>query len=96
MSGLSWQQLKRTCRAPGCRNMRPAGKDYCAECWAVLKDIRCGECCACETERIGCGCDGAVDDGCFLCTPETHARPACPTRGATEDSQSATGKENKP
>ena len=22
---------------------------------------------------IGCGCDGAIDDGCHLCTPERHA-----------------------
>lgn len=39
---------------------------------------RCGDCHACELERIGCPCDGALDDGCFLCTPAKHARPACP------------------
>lgn len=35
-------------------------------------------CDACETERIGCACDGATDDGCFLCTPKRHVRPPCP------------------
>lgn len=40
---------------------------------------RCGKCDACEIERIGCACDGAVDDGCFLCAPERHERPECPT-----------------
>ena len=34
-------------------------------------------CEACEIERIGCPCDGSLDDGCFLCTPEKHARPPC-------------------
>lgn len=36
------------------------------------------ECDSCYLERIGCGCDGAYDDGCFLCTPKKHDRPACP------------------
>lgn len=40
---------------------------------------RCGTCNACEIERIGCPCDGALDDGCFLCTPDRHARPPCPS-----------------
>lgn len=35
-------------------------------------------CSACVLEIIGCGCDGSLDDGCFLCTPEAHKRPACP------------------
>lgn len=39
---------------------------------------RCGNCPACELERIGCGCDGALDEGCFLCTPNLHKRPPCP------------------
>ena len=34
-------------------------------------------CETCDTIRIGCGCDGAYDDGCFLCTPERQARPPC-------------------
>ena len=38
---------------------------------------RCGQCWACGVERIGCGCDGAMDDGCFLCTPSRHERPPC-------------------
>lgn len=38
---------------------------------------KCGKCDACELERIGCGCDGALDDGCFLCRPLKHTRPAC-------------------
>lgn len=44
---------------------------------------RCGKCNACEIERIGCGCDGSLDDGCFLCEPERHQRPTCP-RGNDE------------
>lgn len=39
---------------------------------------RCGKCDACEIERVGCPCDGALDDGCFLCTPDRHQRPPCP------------------
>lgn len=39
---------------------------------------RCGKCNSCEIEKIGCGCDGAYDDGCFLCRPERHERPLCP------------------
>lgn len=35
------------------------------------------ECVWCRTERIGCGCDGALDDGCFHCTPHRHQRPPC-------------------
>jgi len=35
------------------------------------------DCIACETERIGCACDGAEDDGCFVCTPDNHIRPPC-------------------
>lgn len=43
------------------------------------KPGECGCCCACNVERHGCGCDGAYDDGCFNCNPETYARPACPS-----------------
>lgn len=39
--------------------------------------MQCGKCDACELERIGCGCDGALDDGCFLCRPGHHKRPPC-------------------
>lgn len=42
------------------------------------KAMKCERCTACEIERIGCGCDGAYDDGCFLCRPQLHQRPACP------------------
>jgi hypothetical protein len=35
-------------------------------------------CNSCEIERIGCGCDGAYDDGCFRCAPSRHVRPPCP------------------
>jgi hypothetical protein len=38
-----------------------------------------GLCNACAIERMGCGCDGALDDGCFLCSPDVHQRPPCPT-----------------
>src|ERR1700678_829317 len=34
------------------------------------------QCEACAVERAGCHC-GALDDGCFLCTPENHPRPPC-------------------
>jgi hypothetical protein len=34
-------------------------------------------CNACEIERIGCSCDGSLDDGCFFCKPEKHERPPC-------------------
>lgn len=44
-----------------------------------MNETRCGltGCDPCTIERIGCGCDGSMDDGCFLCTPSQHARPAC-------------------
>ncbi len=35
------------------------------------------DCSPCSIERAGCGCDGAFDDGCFLCTPDKHERPVC-------------------
>lgn len=35
-------------------------------------------CDACDIECTGCPCDGSLDDGCFLCTPEKHQRPPCP------------------
>lgn len=40
---------------------------------------RCGkeECSPCSIEQNGCGCDGSLDDGCFLCTPSRHKRPEC-------------------
>jgi len=39
----------------------------------------CTVCNACDIERSGsCACDGAMDDGCFLCSPDIHARPPCP------------------
>ncbi len=41
----------------------------------------CGTCRACRIERIGCGCDGALDDGCFSCNPTKYERPACPGNG---------------
>lgn len=42
-------------------------------------DCRClnVDCNPCNIERSGCGCDGALDDGCFLCTPTAHKRPKC-------------------
>lgn len=45
-----------------------------------LEECRCLDyenCWSCSTERDGCGCDGSMDDGCFLCTPSLHARPEC-------------------
>jgi len=45
---------------------------------------RCGKCDSCQIERIGCGCDGAYDDGCFLCRPSLHERPPCPLSDAEE------------
>lgn len=35
-------------------------------------------CTSCQIQRSGCGCDGSLDDGCFLCAPEKHKRPPCP------------------
>ncbi len=45
-------------------------------------DYRCHDCNACRIEQHGCPCDGALDDGCFLCTPERHKRPPCPSGSA--------------
>ncbi len=39
----------------------------------------CGTCDACELVKEGCGCDGALDDGCFLCSSDRHPRPPCPS-----------------
>jgi hypothetical protein len=44
---------------------------------------KCGDidrCRACKIEKIGCACDGAFDDGCFLCCPAKHERPECPPK----------------
>lgn len=42
------------------------------------------DCSVCELERIGCGCDGADDDGCWICTPDRHQRPPCKGAEAPE------------
>lgn len=42
-----------------------------------MKATRCGRCPSCWIETHGCGCDGALDDGCFNCT-EGRPRPECP------------------
>lgn len=44
----------------------------------MTENDRCGKCDACQIEEIGCACDGAFDNGCFLCTPDKHKRPLCP------------------
>lgn len=41
--------------------------------------MKCGQCNSCQLEKIGCGCDGATDDGCFLCNPQKFKRPPCPS-----------------
>lgn len=38
---------------------------------------RCLDCNTCSIERSGCGCDGSMDEECFLCTPDKHSRPEC-------------------
>jgi len=43
----------------------------------VRSKERCGKCSQCQIEDSGCGCDGAFDDGCFLCTPSLHKRLPC-------------------
>lgn len=58
-------------------------KEFARECAIELSDMTtvktCGTCNACDIERTGaCACDGAMDDGCFLCSPDIHPRPACP------------------
>ena len=57
-------------------------KKFSEECGIELTDMtpptRCGECDSCGIEKIGCACDGSMDDGCFLCTPDRHVRPPCP------------------
>lgn len=39
----------------------------------------CGDpdCWPCQVEAVGCACDGAEDDGCWLCAPDRHERPPC-------------------
>jgi deoxycytidylate deaminase len=39
---------------------------------------KCRECDSCLTEQGNCTC-GALDDGCFNCSPDIHNRPPCPT-----------------
>lgn len=51
--------------------------DFLFDNLADPEKCRCLDCNTCSIERSGCGCDGAVDDGCFLCTPESHERPEC-------------------
>jgi dCMP deaminase len=58
-------------------------KEFSAQCAIGLTDMtaptRCGRCNTCSIEKDGsCACDGACDDGCFLCSPENHTRPPCP------------------
>lgn len=54
--------------------------DYTAPCLCESRTRRgkCYACTACRIERVGCGCDGAIDDGCFNCNPTKHVRPPCP------------------
>lgn len=37
------------------------------------------DCNPCKLEVIGCGCDGSMDEGCFICTPKKFPRPECET-----------------
>lgn len=57
-------------------------REFSAQCGIELTDMtppsKCGECNACDIERGSCACDGAMDDGCFHCTPSQHQRPPCP------------------
>lgn len=58
----------------------PTCPDCGASCYHLLTlpvPCRDPDCNPCAIERHGCGCDGALDDGCFLCTPSRHKRPAC-------------------
>lgn len=41
-------------------------------------------CEACKTESLGCGCDGAVTSGCWLCEPDAHDPPPCTCGGRLE------------
>lgn len=57
-------------------------RQFAKECGIDLTDMtvpsRCSECGPCGTEKIGCPCDGSMDDGCFHCSPDIHPRPPCP------------------
>lgn len=59
-------------------------REFSAQCGIELVDMtlptQCGDddCSECTLDRIGCGCDGSFDDGCYRCTPSRHTRPACP------------------
>lgn len=58
-------------------------REFAKDCAIDLTDMtpptKCGECNACDIERSGsCACDGSMDNGCFLCSPDLHLRPYCP------------------
>lgn len=53
-------------------------KEFKVSLVPLLMPTKCNRCSPCNTERIGCGCDGSMDSGCFLCTPDAHKRPVCP------------------
>lgn len=57
-------------------------REFSRQCGIELTDMTpptlCGSCNNCELERMGCPCDGSMDDGCFICTPDRHKRPPCP------------------
>jgi hypothetical protein len=57
------------------RALVTAERDKAKPPW--MKATRCGHCSSCWIETHGCGCDGALDDGCFNCN-ERKPRPACP------------------
>lgn len=57
--------------------MRVSPNGWLQEIVDVLEHRKClsRDCYHCETERLRCPCDGALDDGCFYCSPDMHARP---------------------
>ncbi len=71
----------RTCCPWHTKHPGPWSRDLLGR-YVNLKDpehCRCNkeDCNPCSIELRGCGCDGALDDGCFLCSPATHKRPEC-------------------
>lgn len=53
--------------------------DAICDCQGRGRPGKCGTCLACSIELIGCACDGAYDNGCFNCNPDSYARPPCPS-----------------
>lgn len=75
------EPLNRRCEACGAPESVGCNDDCGARAYPPK---RCGNCPACEADKLGCLCDDGLDDGCFHCAPQRHPRPPCPLFWSTD------------